>query len=209
MSVILTPEDLSSGSWTPTGATNIATDQIAAPDGTVTADRITDDGGGGLGTIAADQNVSGLSLSTQHAYRAFFKANGLDWGYMLVWNLTGQTVDQYFDLTNGVVGTPGADVDDSKILALPDNWWMTQVIFTTTTDANVTFRLGVAEADGDTAVDRDGTSNVYAWGATIEEGSEASPYTSEAGIVVPSQGLTFARDIARPLARNLARNLAG
>lgn len=56
----------------------------------------------------------------------------------------------YFDFTNGVVGTSGADVESASIIALANGYYKGSYIFTNdTADETGQFRLYLGEADND------------------------------------------------------------
>jgi hypothetical protein len=152
-----------------------------------TADRLIDDNGGGSAVVILTQNFT-VSTSTQYTISVWAKADGLDWLSLEVTNIAAQTIEAYFDLTNGVIGaTTGADNDSEAIEAHPYGWYRCSVTFTTdVADAAGTVILGVAEADNDKIVDRDNTSSIFLFGAQLENGSTTTPYIVTAGGTVTS-----------------------
>ena len=174
--ICLQSEDFST-TWTVgAGTLAIVGNETVAPDGTTTADKLIDDSSTGTGTPLLTQSVTG-SVSTSYAASVFMKADQLDWGKLHLGNFGALSVTQYYDLTNGVVGTPGPNVDDSGIEDVGNGWYRCWLTFTTDgADATGTFQVRVAEADGDQTVDLDGTSSIFVWGAQLEAGAFPTSY---------------------------------
>lgn len=179
--LIANPEDLTT-TWTVVGAV-INSNATTAPDGTATADRLIDDNLGGTGTARVQQNVSGITASTDFVFSVFLKPDQLNWALLGMASLTGIDVSSYCDVANGVFGTFGASVNDSGVIDHGDwkRFWLT---FTNAADTSGFPQIYPADGDGDASVDHDNTSSIFAWGAVLEAGTFPSTYVSEAGITV-------------------------
>ncbi len=148
-----------------------------APDGSLSAAKIGDDVGGNPDTVRLRQNISGIATSTKHCCSYFAKADQTTWCAITFGALGALDIKQYYDLTNGVVGTPSIDVDDSGIEDYGNGWYRCWLTFTSdAADASGFFNIDLAAGDGNTVVPRDGTSSIFAWGASLEVGAFLTSY---------------------------------
>ncbi len=181
------PEDFSAPSWSQGAHAGAPVANVAtAPDGTVTADRVIDDNGGGVGSsIYMLDIIGGLTAGAQYTLSCFAKEDQLDWLYMFPASYGSVAASGYFDLGSGLVGTVGADVIDSGVISYPDDWYRCWLTFNMDpVDVSGTIRLYVAEGDGDNSCSRDSTSSILAWGVDFREGPLVD-YESQGGTVIP------------------------
>lgn len=176
-----TPGDLGT-TWTDANATPAA-NYAVAPDGSKTAVRLIDDGATGTGAVFLTQSVT-ISSATDTTFSVYLKADQLTWARI---RLDGfDAVDSlYFGLEGSGVGSQtGAVISGSGIESLENGWYRCWVVFQSTTDVAGQFQIYVADADGDSTVDRDGTSSILVWGAQVEAGSFPSTYIPTGGSAV-------------------------
>ena len=169
-------------------------DQAIAPDGTLTADKLLDDSSTGTGTPSFRQVVT-AATTTSYVYSLYAKADQLDWVRIAVTGFAGiSNPIQYYDLINGIVGTPAGAVDDSDIEDVGNGWYRCWLSFTTAADATGLVYINVADADGDVNVDLDGTSSIFVWGAQLEAGAFPTSYipTVAASVTRNSDDITSA-----------------
>jgi hypothetical protein len=89
---------------------------------------------------------------------------------------SGQNLETYFDLENGVIGEIGHQ--SAKIEPAGEGWFRLQVSFVAVPGSDPTTFLGIlmlANSDSSTYVG-DGVSGLFLWGAQLELGSAATVY---------------------------------
>lgn len=179
-------EDFTNGSFWASGNASITPDYATSPDGTTNAYRLQDNGNTGNApvTVYFDPTVS---TSTTYTYSVFLKADQLSWALLNIENFTTPASGGcYFDLSTGSVGTAGAGIF-GNIEDFGNGWYRCSVTFTTdATDTTGRIRIYLADADGDAAVARDGTSSILIYGAQFEQGSTPTSY-------IPTSGSTVTR----------------
>jgi len=170
--ICLHSQDLSGGSSWTNQRTVDAQNQGVAADGSNSLNKITDDGTNGVADDCSVFQAVTLGLSTTYVFYADLKADQLDWARIGVVNLGALAISAYFDLTNGVVGaTTGADNTSEFIIELPNGLYRCGIVFDSdAADTTAIFYIGIAEADNDDVVDRDGTSSIFVGDVQIEAG---------------------------------------
>jgi len=158
--------------------TTVAADQTTAPDGTMTADKLTP-------TVMLNQHRIDQTTSipaAPHTFSVYVKAAG----YGFVWLRIG-SVGAVFNLSTGAATTVSGGATAYSVQAA-NGWW--RCVVSCTTLGSDTVRINVSE--GPTAADfsGDGTSGIFVWGAQLEAASTASSY-----IVTTSASATRAADV--------------
>jgi hypothetical protein len=165
--LLVRSEEFDEASWTKVASSTIATNQTAAPDGTLTADLLTS-AAATLFSGAVRQSPTVVS-GTAYTLSAFFKKN--NWRYVGLRLNTGvngatERVPFYdFDtdtLSNG--GVTGATI--TRVL-LPNGWVRIALTFTTTTTTG-TSDIWLTDSVGATQPVKAGTESVFIWGAQLE-----------------------------------------
>lgn len=171
----LSSQALGDANWVRTRA-SITSDATAAPDGTVTADKLVED------TTANTTHIltsSPAAISAGGTFTVSFYAKAAERTWITVAGDDGTLTDlfeAYFNLSAGSVGqsavTGTGAVTTKTIQALANGWYrcvVTGTIGGTHTSARV--RVFIAEADGDKLYTGNGSSGVYLWGGQFEAGA--------------------------------------
>lgn len=183
--LLTAPEDFSDAVWTKASAA-IVPESGTAPDGTTSAQRFYPTSTGAFRVVRRASGV-GNPWSATSTFTIHAKAAGLTRiGFL---NAAGNSAGASVNLTTGTVTIVDASLAVS-IDALPDGWYRCKVTaltgwvyaYLTDTDTGVT-------------VTASGTSGIYIWGAKLERGSVATPYTPQSvlrqrGSFVDSTGTT-------------------
>jgi len=174
---LLYSQELDNAWWAKTDV-SISANSIASPDGSLTADLITESATTGLHRVYRTLTPNG-----NNSFSFFVKSNGVRWIVLAAGNTTNFGVHTSFDIQNGVVGT--SLIGTSKIENYGNGWY--RCIVSGLANGGAT-SLNLYLCDGDNVISYtgDGTSGVYAWGAQLEAGSYATSY-------IPTSGTTITR----------------
>jgi len=157
--------------WSKAAGT-ISANATTAPDGTVTADKLTESTNTVTHYVAQAPSVS---ASTTYTFSGYFKPAGRN-NVRITLNYGTTGFNAYFDLVNGIVisNTSGTSASVKKAA----NGFF-RCSFTITTGASAT-GLGVyiypADSTPAGTYTGDGTSGIYVWGAQLGAGSYATSY---------------------------------
>lgn len=168
---------------------------IAAPDGTATADVITNTTSASGGYIY----LSVSSLGTPYVnsagimyYSVYLKAADNNTAFLKL-ALGGAAAYGVFDLANGVaIGTSYANsgLDPVSVSMLPtgNGWWRSQLVITVTSLTTIEAGIGIADPGSGTSI--------YAWGAQINDWRGMGPYqpTSDHGVLTAFDGVIVEPD---------------
>ena len=176
--ICLQSEDINT-TWSSDNATPTQSTE-ETPDGDTSSKyiKLVDDGSTGTGSVRISQSIS-VSGGTKYTASVFLKKDGLNWAQMQATDTGGVDDDplQYFDLDNGALGTGTAGIQDATIEEYPNGWYRCSITWTQGAgDTGFYYNIYVADADGDTTVDLDGTSSIFVWGAQVETGPIATSY---------------------------------
>lgn len=170
-------EDLST-TWSGFNRT-ITTNDTTAPDGNTTADKLSDDSGGGTANVYARQDFTVVG-GTKYTASVFLKKDQLNYASLMALgagSAGNANPQQFFDLDSGVLGTPNAGIDDSTIEEYPNGWYRCTITWTQgAADIYVALIIYLADSISNPNVDRDGTSSIFVWGAQVETGPIATSY---------------------------------
>lgn len=167
-------------SWT-NGGTTDSTNTITAPDGTLTADTLIEDGSTGL-QHNIRQAIT-ITADATHTFSVFVKAKERTKGALRFIDNASAAIgcQVFFDLTAGTLNNGGAlstgTYTSSSITPYANGWYrvtLTGAIGGGVTAARV--QINIAITDGDIDHDGDNASGIYVWGAQLEQAVFASSY---------------------------------
>ena len=169
--LLIHTEDISNAAWTKTDTT-ITANAIAAPDGTITADLLTE---GSAGTAQIGQSAP-TSAGVVHSFSIYLKRGNTDW--LRVQAVNGSDFYRlWVNVNTGAIGASGAGgvgvLSATSITALPDGWY--RVTLTGTIPAvNTSVFVNTASANNSGTRVTGGT--YYLWGTQLESGSVETAY---------------------------------
>lgn len=172
--LVFRSEEFDNSYWTKSNAT-VTANQAISPDGSQTSDEINDNGDSGTGVVGFYRNVT-ISSNQTYTLSVFAKKGSVDFISLRNENFTTPNNSvSYFNISNGTLGT--VDVDHSaKIENFGNGWYRCSITLTFGTDTSGRIVIRLNESNNNTNVTRDGTKNVYLWGAMFEQGSYQTSY---------------------------------
>lgn len=183
--LLLYSQEFDNAYWTKSNVT-ISTNQIIAPDGTLTADKLVEDATLNQHRVlraidGSTKNISIYAKAAERSYIGLFAAVG---------------TRTYFNLSAGTIGTVSSG-STATIESVGNGWYRCTLYNAHPTNAGL-FQLS---PDGTTETyTGDGYSGVLIWGAQLEAGAFATPY-------IPTVASTVARsaDVAVMTGVNFTR----
>jgi hypothetical protein len=146
-----------------------------APDGTSTADSIIEDSSTNVHRI--DQDVTVSSSELDYCLGVALKVGTRTWARLSMLESTGATtVQAFFNLSTGAVGTTSTGANWANlrtfVVSLGNGWYACYIVGRkTSAGTTITARIALASADNTASYAGDGTSNIYAWRATLVQSS--------------------------------------
>lgn len=150
--------------WTPV-RTTVTANNILAPDGTLTAELVREDG-----TAAQTHSVDHASVTVSNGSvytRSVFAKATANRNWIAIANSSNPAAYAYCDLDKGVVGTVSNGT--GKIEAYPDGWFRCSLTFTAG-DTGSQGILYIGEADNDNIFDGLTQDSLYVWQFQTELG---------------------------------------
>lgn len=163
-------EQFDSAAWVKTRAT-ITPNVIAAPDGTLTTDKLVEDTTASNTHSIEQTYVFGAQT---HSASVFAKAGERAWLRFLFAD-GATTFAAYFNLTTGAVGLAISGGATTKIEPVGNGWYRCTVTALTAAGAGYV-RASLATVDGGASYTGDGTSGLFIWGAQLEAGAFPTSY---------------------------------
>lgn len=160
-------EELDNAAYTKTRS-SVTANQTIAPDGSLTADKIIEDGTAS-NSHRIDRNLTGATDNTKSSFSMFAKAGTRTWCAITMVRKDGTSVTAYFDLATGVYGTVSAGLTTLASSYWGNGWHRigstVDVLGGGTTPA---VRVSLATGDLGATYSGDGASYIYAWGLQPE-----------------------------------------
>lgn len=167
------PEDFTQSNWV-TNNVSVTGNDATAPDGTTTADLLTDDGTNDYHQIY-DQNVLSGQRNDGNIYNRsiFVKKGSLRYTSLSVAQATSSAVSTWiYDFDDPAWELAGSAGEGESFNDEGDGWvrlsWLDYVTTTSNDDFTVGFSNGVTRADTQYA---GGSNTMHVWGASITEGA--------------------------------------
>ena len=167
-------EEFDNSYWQKVRAT-ITANQIVSPDGSVTADLLT---ATDTSENYCQQNVSSTVSGSKQTASFFVKKGTSDFCHILLWDVSNDGARQWFDLTNGTVGTSttfgsGVSVDSAQMINYGNDWYRCIVVFN---NSNTTVRTRISASNSNGSTSSTSGKTIYLWGAQLTVGSYETSY---------------------------------
>lgn len=189
--LLLRSEEFDNASWSKTDTT-VTANSIASPDGTTSADLLTE---GTAGTAVTTQSVTATADAT-YAVTRFLKRGNHDW-VELHFNNGANIVRGWFNLNTGAVGATAVGGTGSataiRIKAYPSGWYRCELVGSVGS-ATTAILSGSFSASANNSTTRVNNATRYEWGAGFENNvSFASSYipTTNATVTRNADVLTY------------------
>ena len=172
--MLVCSEEMDNVNWVKTDTT-VTANAVVSPDGTTTADLLTE------GTAGTAQIYQSTTVESQKAYTAslYFKYGNHDWIRVLFYETsTGNTSHVWVNLTTGALGTStssGTGVTNlgTTITNIGNGWYRVTISATFT---NTSASLYVTSATENNSITPVNNGTRYQWGAQVNQGSVAAAY---------------------------------
>jgi hypothetical protein len=172
--LLLRSEEFDNAYWTKSNAT-VSANQVIAPDGTLTADKLVEN------TANSPHFVErSITLSTAaHSFSVFAKKGERNFLVLRGVAAGALNVLAWFNLGTGAVGTLSAAGSGAtrSITSVGNGWYLCTLVIPSAVASAFEYRYHVSNADNVTTYTGDGYSGIYIWGAMLESGAFATPYT--------------------------------
>ena len=159
--------------WTPTNTT-VSTNQITAPDGAITADKVVETATTAEHNIRQDTASQSAGTYTLSIFAKAAERNVIQ--FVSTGVLGGFRAN--FDLANGVLGSVDAQLT-ANIIPFPNGWYRCVVTATSTTAGVLRAQWNIVTSPTSARVESylgDTSKGLYLWGAQLEAGSFPTSY---------------------------------
>jgi hypothetical protein len=167
-------EDFSNGTFWPRGGTSITTNTTTSPNGTLTADKISED------TTNAAHYVSfqtgKMTTTSSYTMSAYLKAGERTWAGVYLYNGSSPLI-AFFNLSTGTIGNVDAGAT-ATITDAGNGWYRCTVSTILTGSSGNNGGILCASSNGTWIYTGTLGNGIYAWGAQLESGSTATTYQS-------------------------------
>ncbi len=190
--IITYSEQFSQGSWSHDSTTTVTDNAILAPDGNTTADRLVE-----TTTTAEHYRYKTFSqVSGTYTVSCYFKAAERNWAYVQIGTDTQtKRFTVIVDITNGTLvqtASTGSPVGTTYTIVPVGNEWFRVSATATHTSGNLMIVVGPCNSATPSIPSYalpqytgDVTKGIYVWGAQVNSGAFALPYSITAAATVP------------------------
>lgn len=198
-------EDLSASTWATTAA-SVSANAATAPDGTATADLLTENTANTSHTITHDLAAYSIPNTSSVEVSVFVKPNGTRNLELVLQGPGSDSVSVQYKLSDGTVYAVSpaglASVSSSGIDTLPDGWFRAWFVCQNGEPGNLVELVAyIANAAFAFSYTGDGSSGLYLWGAQIATGDTLTTY-KRSGATPAYQVFSGSVSIAPTLAAN-------
>ena len=170
--LLLRSEEFDNAYWTKTNSSTTQ-DAIAAPNGTITAEKLLTNTTSGIHAVRRDETVLAST-----AYTLSFYAKPGEYTFLAINHGHTLSADYhtFFDLSNGTIGTSAAG-NTATIQSVGNGWYRCSVTRTTgASQTSLSSRALACQADNVTSFVGDTASGIYLWGAQLEQSATVGEY---------------------------------
>ncbi|WP_221391321.1 heparin lyase I family protein [Dyadobacter sp. NIV53] len=168
-------EDIKDGSWSKTGTTAGSTSSVNAPDGSKTAQVLTETSARSEHRLS--RNVA-VNQGLNYTFSIHLKAGSctkVRVSFMNAANYTGGNPNFFFNMATGAITNKTANVINSSVVNEGDGWW--RVSITGKPDLGAISGFQIFMLNTSEIINYSGSGkNFYLWGAQFEAGSSPSSY---------------------------------
>ena len=172
--LLLRSEEFNDATWSKVNTT-VTANSIAAPNGTVTADTITDSNDGAATVHSTSTANQSLTSGLTYTISAYAKA-GTQPGIAFIFPSSTFTsnLNARFNISTGTIASLDSGLTGS-ITAVGDGWYRCTATATATATASGSFQIRIATAST-SFYQGNGTGTISLWGAQLEQASTAGDY---------------------------------
>jgi hypothetical protein len=167
---------------------SFSSDVALAPDGTMTADLITEGpAGDGNAIHAIWKSFTKAASSLPYSYSCYVKANGRQYVLVQCNDATSSNyAGAFFDVVNGVVGVDrvggtGWAITSKKIEPVGNGWYRCCISVTSDASTGILGCCYMSSNGSGVQWVGDGVSGQYMWGRQLEQAAFPSPFNATAG----------------------------
>ena len=153
----------------------VTANAIAAPNGTLTADKFVENTAASAAHIVANETFS-VTSGLSYRLSVYCKAAERNWVFMLGSGVPFGVNGIYVNLSNGATGSSTGSPSSVIVTPFDNGWYRISFSLTAGSSAAAGLQVRTAIGDGGGTYTGDGTSGIYVWGAQLEQASTAGEY---------------------------------